>query len=71
MPSIEPTESAMSKLEFFIECRDGGYVLADADGDLHVRVQFPDEESAAETAVRFAQDHDELYAIHYPLSAGH
>ena len=45
----------MPKLEFFIERRRGHYVLTDANGELDWPARFPDEASAAEAAIRFAQ----------------
>jgi hypothetical protein len=55
----------MPKLEFFIERRGDHYVLANANGGLHVSTCFPDKASAAETAIRFAQDQDALYALYH------
>jgi hypothetical protein len=55
----------MDKIEFFIERRAGAYVLADANGDLHVEEYFADKQIAADTAVRFAQAQDATYSIYY------
>ena len=57
----------MPKLEFFIE-RGGHHVLTGANGELQVPARFPDEASAADAAIRFAQDQDAQYALYYCVS---
>lgn len=55
----------MTKIEFFIARRGRQFVLLDVNDQVLLHETFDSREAAADMAIRFAQDADALYAIHY------